>query len=365
MSFSLRPLVAAGTAALALAAAAPAAADAEVRYVYNAWFGASFAYETAEATESGRVTRRIRATLALTGWFDDLRIVNGMLATQRLARPSLVTAGAGELHFVNADVDPVDTSDCSSSPRVELPGMLNPMMAFSPNASPLSFGITPVSLVTYDMRCGENGGLLLGIGARSHRPGDLGPDHLRAELTIPRDKLGDEEIVLPFSRVWRSVPRCPGDFVEGQLRSCVTNMGGTVRLYRTYKDPDPEDDLLAPLTPTRPKLDRGAARARASVRCPRGCRYRIRTFLPPRNGRGVLGRGSSSSARPRASAAAAPLASRAGRLPPGKAAREISVAIPAAKRAAVVAAGGALVAIELDPPRGETLRATFFARAAG
>jgi hypothetical protein len=364
MPFSVRALAATGAAALALAAAAPAA-HAEVRYVYSAWFGASFAYATSEATESGRVTRRIKATLALTGWFDDLRIVNGMLATQRLARPSLVTAGAGELHFVNADVDPVDTSDCTGAPRAELPGMLNPMMALSPSAPPLPFGITPVSLVSYDLRCGENGGLLLGIGARSHRPGDLGPDHLRAELTIPRDKLGDEEIELRFSRVWRSVPRCPGDSVEGQLRSCVTNMSGTVRLYRTYRDPAPDDDLLAPLTPTRPKLDRDAARARASVRCPRGCRYRIRTFLPPRHGRGVLGTSSSASARPRASAAAAPLASRAGRLPAGKAAREISVAIPAAKRAAVVAAGGALVAIELDPPRGETLRATFFARAAG
>lgn len=142
-------------------------------------------------------------------------------------------------------------------------------------------------------------------------------------------------------------------------------------LYRTYEDPEDDVDLIAPRVPKRPTVERGARRGRATVRCPRGCRYRIRIFEPPRRGRGVLGRSlpvraaTAAAAAPQAGVAAAALATRSGRLPAGRASRTVAVTIPAAKRAALVEAGAAVISVELDPPRGRTARATFVAPVAG
>lgn len=363
MFSSARAVAAAGAAALALAAAAPAA-HAEVRYVYDAWFGAGVGYATDEASESGKVTRRTSAKLVATGWLEDLRFVDGKLLTQRVAKGTLIRDAEAQLHFVNNDVDPPDTADCvDRAPRLGFAGLLNPLRAFDPRAAPTAMGFSPFSQVTFDLNC-DVGGTLLGLGAVSHRPGDLGPGHLRVELVVPRDRLGDQEIALRAQRTWTARPSCPGDFVESDLRSCRTGLNVNMILYRTYADPDPDDDLLAPLAVKRPTVDRGARRTRAQVRCPSGCRYRIRIFKQPRNGRGVLGRAlpvrAAAAAAPAASAAAAAaIASRAGRLPAGRAARTVAVSIPASQRAGLVEDGSALVTIELDPPRGETVRATY------
>jgi hypothetical protein len=146
-----------------------------------------------------------------------------------------------------------------------------------------------------------------------------------------------------------------------------------MRLYRTFDDTPADDELLAPPPPKRPTLDSGARRARATVRCPSGCRTRIRIFLPPRGGRGRLGEGSAAASRdalaakPRAHAAAGEtvIATAGGKLPASRAAKTLSVEIPEAKRAAVIEAGGALVEVSLDPPRGPAVTSTSFARARG
>lgn len=365
MFSSARALAAAGAAALALAAAAPAA-QAEVRHVYDAWFSSGVSYATDEASESGAVTRRTSAKFTASGWFRDLRFIDGRLLTQRPADGARLAYAESELHYVNRDVEPADVTDCvDRAPRALTPGVANPLWAFDPRASPTAIGIASFGMVAFDLAC-DVGGTQLGIGVRAHRPGDLGPGHLRVEVVVPRDRLGDEQIVLRYERTHRAVRDCPGDFVESDLRSCTTVVRGSLRMFRTYVDP-PEDDLLAPLTPQRPQVERGARRGRAKVRCPRGCRYRIRIFEPPRRGRGVLGRALPvrAAAPPVATASATALASRSGRLPAGRATRTIAVAIPAAKRAALIEAGAAVVAVELDPPRGRTVRATFLAPVAG
>jgi hypothetical protein len=377
MSSSARALAAAGAAALALAAAAPAA-HAEVRHVYDAWFSSGVSYATDEASENGNVTRRTSAKFTASGWFRDLRFIDGRLLTQRPAEGTQLDFANAELHYVNRDVEPVDVADCAdSAPRVVVPGIANPLWAFDPRAAPTAIGIASFGMVGFDLNC-DVGGTTLGIGVLAHRPGDLGPGHLRAEVVVPRDRLGDEQIVLRYERVFQDVRRCPGDYVESDLRSCTTAVRGSLRLFRTYTDAASEDDLLAPPPPKRPRIDRGARRGRAQVRCPRGCRYRIRIFEPPRRGRGTLGRAlpapassaaepvaAAAAATPRARAAVAAVASRSGRLPASRTARAISVTIPPARRAALIEAGAALVAIELDPPRGKTVRATFLAPVAG
>ncbi|MDW5593749.1 hypothetical protein VSS74_05355 [Conexibacter stalactiti] len=364
MFSSARALVAAGATALALAATAPAA-QAEVRYVYTAWYGVGVVYQTAEATEGGTVTRDTTVKFVLQGWFDDLRFLDGALLPQKLATREILEQVDAKSHYVNRWENPPEDYRCSApTGRLEAAGTLTPLHVYDPRAGRTVAAFVPFSMATFDLRCGANGGRLLGIGGRMFGPRDVAVTHLRTRIEIPREKLGDAEIVVPISGASRSLVRCPGEVVEPNLRSCATALTGTIRLYRAYMDP-PADDLLAPLTPSRPKLDRDAARARATVRCPRGCEYRIRIFLPPRGGRGRLG-GSSSSA-PRAGTAAAAsdviVASRSGRLPASRAAKSLAVEIPAAKRATIVDAGGALVQIALDPPRGRTVNSTSFVRA--
>lgn len=362
---SARALVAAGAAVLALALAATAQpAQAKVRYLYSAWVDLTVTYDAAEVTESGQVTRDTTAKLVLRRWSHNLRFLDGQLITQGVLETAAFASVEAKSHYVNRGVQPAEDYTCQATEAEnEVPGAITPMRAYTLRASPTEFGFTPVALARIDLRCGANGGRLMGLGGRMYAPRDLGADHLRTRIEIPRDQLGDREIVVPISATSRSLARCPGDVVQPNVRSCVTTLAGKIRFYRTYIDP-PADVLLAPLTPSRAKLDRTATRATATVRCPRGCSYRIRVFLPPRAGRGRLG--GSSSAAPRATVAGVGeliVAARSGRLPASRAARTIEVAIPAARQAEVVAEGGALVQVTLDPPKGGTVSATSFAGA--
>lgn len=367
MFSSARVLVAAGAAVFALAAAAPAAqaAPAEVRHVYDIWFSSGVSYITDERSESGGVTRRTAAKFVASGWFRDVMFLNGTATTQRPAAGMRLSRSVGELHYVNAELDPVDTADCrDEAPRVVVPGMLNPLSAFDPKAAPTALGYAPFSAVSFDLNC-DVGGTLLGIGAVSHSPGDLGPGHLRTVVVVPREKVGDQEFTLTHESVNRSIRRCPGEFVESDLRSCETVLRGNMTFIRVggSPPPEPDDELLAPPRPERPTVDRGARRGRARARCPRGCKYRIKIFEQPRNGRGVLGRGllarAAAPSQPSVPRGAPLVASRSGRLPAGTATRTISVTIPASKRARLIRTGFAWVTVELDPPRGRTVRRTF------
>ncbi|HST39018.1 MAG TPA: hypothetical protein VLK58_05900 [Conexibacter sp.] len=359
-----------GAAALAVAlAAAPATAQAEVRQVYDAWFSAQLLYDTTEASENGRVTRSTESRIGVTGWLYDLTFIDGRLITQRSAKTLKILYSEADSHYVNGDVEPPSVNDCDDhNVTIGLAGFANPLSAFDPKAGPTTIGFTPVPAADFGQNCSYGAGRF-SLGVQPHSPGALGPDHLRAEIVVPRDKLGDETIDLEYGRVRSTLRRCPGTFVESDLRTCKTVLTGRMRLYRTFDDtPEPEDELLAPPPIRRPQLDRGASRARATVRCPSGCRTRIRIFLPPRGGRGRLGEGSAAAAGPRARAAAgagAAIASASGRLPAGRAARTLSVAIPASQRAAVLEGGGALVEVTLDPPAGQTVRSTSFARVSG
>jgi hypothetical protein len=365
MFSSARARVAAGAAVLALALAATApAAQAKVRYLYSAWVDVTVTYDAAEATESGQVTRDTTAKLVLRRWSHNLRFLDGQLVSQGVLETAAFDMVEAKSHFVNRDVQPAQDFTCQATEAEnEFPGAITPMRVYTLRASPTEFGFTPVALARIDLRCGANGGRLMGLGGRMYGPRDLGADHLRTRIEIPRDQLGDSRIVVPISATSRSLARCPGDVIQPDVRSCVTTLAGKIRFYRTYIDP-PADVLLAPLTPSRARLDRAARRASATVRCPRGCSYRIRVFLPPRAGRGRLGGGSS--VAPRATAAAAGdlvLATATGRLPASRGARTIEVAIPAARQAEVIAEGGALVQVALDPPKGGTVTATSFAAA--
>ncbi|MBB4663150.1 hypothetical protein [Conexibacter arvalis] len=366
MSVSARALAAAGAAALALAAAAPAA-HAEVRYVYDAWMVAGVDYSSEEATESGKVTRAISAGMGVNGWFRGLRFIDGALLTQRMASGARFYGVGAELAYQNNDTSPPDITNCSTTAVKEtFAGVLNPLRAVDPRAAPAAMGITPFSIATFDLNCAVNGAVLR-LGARSHRSNDTGPGHLRLALTVPRGDLGDHVIRLRGRHTDRRLATCPGDFVPTQLRYCVSRIYVELTLFRTFASED-GDDRLAPVVPKQPKIERGARRARATARCPRGCRYRIRVFLPPRRGRGVIGRGfvrpapSAAASSPLARAATV-VATRAGRLPAGKAARTIAVAIPASKRAAILDDGGAVVEVTLSARGRRPVRSTFFAPA--
>lgn len=365
MFSSARALVTAGAAVLALAAAAPAA-QADVRFVYEARFDVTASYAAAQASANGLTTQDSSARLELRGWFHDLRFLDGNLLTARQTATPVLRSAAAESHYVNREGNPPKVEDCfTRRAGLDAPGALVPLRSYDLRLGGTEFGFTPFSAVEFFVDCGSSQ-WPFGVVGRMHGPGDLGVGHLRARLEIPSAKLGDSVIELPISTSSRSLTRCPGDETYApDLRSCVTSLTGTIRFIRTYIDPVPADELaLAPLTPSRPKLDRAARRASATVRCPRGCRYRIRIFLPPRSGRGRIG--SASSAAPRASAAAASdliIASAAGRLPASRGARTIAVAIPAGRQAEVVAEGGAMVQVALDPPKGGTVVATSFARA--
>lgn len=358
-----------GAAALAVAlAAAPPAAHGQVRQVYDAWFSAQLLYDTTEASDSGLVTRETHARIGVTGWLYDLTFIDRRLITQRTAKTLKILYSEADSHYVNSYESPPDVNDCDDhNITIGVAGFANPLRAFDPNAGPTTIGFTPVPAADFGQNCTFGEGRF-SLGVQPHTPGFLGPDHLRAEIVVPQDQLGDDSIDLQFGRVRDTPRRCPGTFVESDLRTCKTVLTGRMRLFRTFDDtPEPEDDLLAPPPIRRPQLDRGARRARATVRCPSGCRTRIRIFLPPRGGRGRLGEGSTA-AGPRARAAAgagAVIASASGRLPAGRAARTLSVAIPASQRAAVLEGGGALVEVTLDPPRGQTVSSTSFARASG
>lgn len=366
MFSSARTFAAAGAVAFALAAAAPAA-QAEVSYIYDAHMTAGVDYETEEATESGKVVRAISAGFGVSGWFRDLRFVDGALLTQSMASGSRFYGVGAELKYQNDDVSPPDVTECGAT-NVEKPfeGTINPLRAFDPRAAPAALGVTPFSQVSIDLSC-DTGGQVLGLRGRAHGSSGTGPGHLRLALTVPRDDLGDHLIKLRGRHTDRRLSGCPGSFVPPQLRRCVSTVYVELTLFRTFAS-EGRTDPLAPQVPKKPVIERGARRARATVRCQGGCRYRIRVFLPPRRGRGVLG--SSSALRPAAAAAASPqaraastLASRAGRLPAGRAARSISLAIPAAKRAAILADGGAVVELTLTASRGRPVRASFFAPA--
>lgn len=368
MFSSARTLAAAGIAAVALVAAAAPAAHAEVRHVYDVRMVAGVDYSTEEASENGKVTRAISAGLGVNGWFRDLRFVDGRLLTQRMVSGSRFYGAGAELQYQNDDVTPADVANCRTT-TVEQPlaGVLTPLSAFSSRAAPAAMGITPFSMARFDLNCAV-GGQILGLGARSHRTNDTGPGHLRLTLTVPRGELGDDVIRLRGRHTERRLKDCPGSFVPSNLRYCVTSVHVELTLYRTYADPAADDDLLAPLVPKKPTIERGARRARATVRCPGGCRYRIRVFLPPRRGRGVLGRSvlrAVTSPLARAAAGGQVLATSAGRLPAGRAARSIVLAIPASKRAALLDDGGAVVELTLNAPKGRPLRASFYAPAKG
>ncbi|HST39019.1 MAG TPA: hypothetical protein VLK58_05905 [Conexibacter sp.] len=367
MFSSARALVTAGAAVLALAATVPAA-QARVRSLYSAWADVTVTYAAAEATEGGQVTRDTTAKLVMRRVTHNLRFVDGQLVSQGVLETAGFDVAEAKSHYVNRDVQPAEDYTCETAEvDNEFPGAITPMGAFAHRASPTEFGFTPVTLARLDLRCGANGGRFMGLGGRMYGPRDLGPDHLRTRIEIPRQQLGDSEIVVPFSATSRSLARCPGDVIQPNVRSCVTTLAGKIRFYRTYIDPPPADELaLAPLTPSRARLDSTATRASTTVRCPRGCSYRIRVFLPPRAGRGRIGGASSAAPRTRASAAAAReivVATKAGKLPASRAARTLTLAIPAGRRAEVVADGGALIDVTLDPPKGRTVSSTSFARA--
>ncbi|MDW5593748.1 hypothetical protein VSS74_05350 [Conexibacter stalactiti] len=361
-----RALTGAAACAVALAAA-PGAAQAEVRHVYDAWFSAELLYDTTEASENGRVTRSTTSRIGVTGWLYGLKFIERRLITQRAAETLRILYSEADSHYVNGDDSPPDVNDCNDdSLTIGLAGVANPLRVFDPNAGPTTIGFTPVVAAAFAQTCTFGTGRFT-LGIQPHTPGYLGADHLRAEIVVPQDQLGDDKIDLKFGRVRNTPRRCPGTFVEPDLRTCKTVLTGRMRLYSTYVDEG--DELLAPppAPAQRPTVDRGARRARATARCPSGCRYRIRIFLAPRAGRGRLGEGSAATAGPRANAAVAEtvIASASGRLPAGRAVRTIDVAIPAAKRAEVIEAGGALVELSLDPPRGRTVTSTSFARARG
>lgn len=355
-----------GAAALAVAlAAAPPTAQAEVRHVYDAWFSAQLLYDTTEASENGRVTRSTTARIGVTGWLYDLKFIDRRLITQRVARTLKILYSEADSHFVNGDNSPPDVNDCDdTSITIGMAGIANPLWAFDPRAGPTTIGFTPVPAAAFAQTCTFGVGRFA-LGIQPHTPGYLGPEHLRAEVVVPQDKLGDDSIVLEFGRVRATTRRCPGDFVASDLRTCKTVLTGRMRLYSTYVD-EGDDELLAPpLLPKRPTLDRGARRARAPVSCPSGCRTRIRIFLPPRAGRGRLGEASAAGPHARAAAAEAAIATASGKLPASRARRTLSVEIPAAKRAQVVEAGGALVEVSLDPPSGPTVTSTRFVAVGG
>jgi hypothetical protein len=364
-----------GAAVLAAAlAAAPSAAHGQVRQVYDAWFSAQLLYDTTEASENGRVTRTTESRIGVTGWLYGLTFIDRRIVSQRMAQTLKILYSEADSHFVNGDVDPPDVNDCDdTSITIGLAGMANPLRAFDPKAGPTTIGFTPVVAADFAQSCSFGVGRFT-LGMQPHSPGHLGAEHLRAEIVVPQDKLGDDSIDLRFGRVRDTTRRCPGSFVESELRTCKTVLTGRMRLYRTFDDtPTDDDELLAPPPPKRPSIDRAARRARTTVRCPSGCRTRIRIFLPPRGGRGRLGEGSAAAlgrralAAPRARAAAGEtvIATASGKLPASRAAKTLSVEIPAAKRAAVIEAGGALVEVSLDPPRGPAVTSTSFARARG
>jgi hypothetical protein len=346
-------------------ALAPAAARAEVRYVYDGQLSVDLSYATSELNDTGEVTRSTTARFHVYGWLLDMTFVDGRLLTQGVVSHARIENARVDSHYVNRGADPVHVVDCTATAgRAIVPGVANPLQAIDRSAAPTAIGVTPIAMAGFDLACGEEGPGLLGLGTRAHGVGDLGPAHLRDEVTVPAAQLGEERIRLALGSSNASLRHCPGDYVESDLRSCSTSLRGMLTLIRKWPrqvDAD-RDELLAP--PSRPKLDRTAGRARSTARCPRGCAWRIRIFLPPRRGRGRF--------EPRSATASAAglggaklIAHASGRLPAGNAARTITATIPPARRAAVLAAGGAFVQVALDPPRGRAVATTTFAPTRG
>lgn len=345
-----------GWAAFAASAAllAPQAAHAETRHVYDARFEAKVYLRTSEATEGSKVTREQVTGFRLRGGFSGLRFVDGRLLTSKSTERVTTSDVSASEKFVNNWGSPPIVRSCGEG-EFENNGdsMIYPVTAFDPSAGPLTVALVPFTSVRFSLLCNIETPQIIGYGGRAHgaRTRTRPDDHFRVTFTIPRDQFGDHEIELPIDHHSETLATCPGASDKPDLRACVSDVRGTIRLTRTFfsaEDAD-DDDLIAPLVPVRPRIDRRARRARVGVRCPSGCGVRIRIFLPPRRGRGRLGR---------ASAAGGAIADRRTNLRPGRAVRTVTVPIPPARRAALIAAGVARVEVTLDPPRGRTVRRT-------
>ncbi|ADB49573.1 hypothetical protein [Conexibacter woesei] len=340
-------------AALAAALAAPpAAAQAQTRHRYDARFDVKVYLRTSEATEVGKVTREQTTSFRVSGTVKGMEFVDGKLVTSRTAN-GVVTGevSATERHVNNWENPPLVRTCGNGDFTTTGISMMYPLAVFDPQAGPLTVVLIPFTSVEHRLVCNIETPQLIGFGARMHGPRTRtrADDHFRVTFTIPRDDFGDHTLDLKVAHHSESIETCPGRSDKPDLRACVSDVRGTVRLTRTFMTRlEPDDDLLAPLTPVKASVDRRARRAEVKVRCPNGCGVRIRIFLPPRRGRGRLGR----------AAAADTLATRSVRLGPDRAARTVEVAIPPAARPRILAAGMVLFDVSLDPPSGRTVRRT-------
>jgi len=120
-----------------------------------------------------------------------------------------------------------------------------------------------------------------------------------------------------------------------------------------------------PLVPAKPKVAKKAKRIEAQVACRDGCEAEIGIFLRPVRGKGRIhyprrsGRGTTRSRALASAAPARPVASWKVRVRARRGPQTLTRTIPPAARAALLRAGRAHVAVQLDPPSGRAVRRDF------
>ncbi|MDW5598515.1 hypothetical protein VSS74_29410 [Conexibacter stalactiti] len=349
--------------ASASAALPPAAAHA---MTYRLAYEGDVSYRHVRETEDGAFKETTTASFHVSGRADGVEILGG-----KLVGPVSITdvrATQGRASRVSTTDQGTDKTCRGEQVLRPTPGMLFPAAPVYGWPAGMA-AILPFLSAELPMTCTDSDG---GVGDESvivsnvTRQGTrAAPSRFHVGIDMPTGALSLSGYEWDLKRSESALRTCPGR--DYYTRVCTTTLDGTVRFLPLRSDDrdTPRSggsgggggggvDDIAPKVEGAATLSAGAKTARVKVRCITGCRARMSVFLPPRGGRKPRGK---------SSAAAAPLASRTVTLAPGRpTATAVTVALGAAARRAVAAAGSARVEVVLDPPVGATVRRSLSAR---
>jgi hypothetical protein len=365
MSNQIRRRAAGALVAAAAALALPAAAGAAER---DDWIGYEYASEAEGVVAISMVqesdSREVVETTRLR--FDYKAEFPPELEFTR-ERELFSGASVGKLRVWNVDAtitwvhaDPrIEDVECSARSARAVNGSLLPLAQFQPQLPANSMQLVPFFDIVFDISCSKPGWRRLQFNLTTELRKELTP--LQPVVQLDRADVGSDRIVRGAIRHSSSIERCPLHSGSWGIVSCESTFSGVVRFMRTYAHDELE---LAPLVPSKPKVTKKAKEVKAEVECRDGCEAEIGIFLRPVRGRGKIwypGRGRGGK-RPRAvasAAAARPVASWRVRVRPRRGPQTLTRSIPPAARTALLRAGRAHVAVQLDPPRGRTVRKDF------
>lgn len=364
--------LAAAAAAGTLAAFAPAAgaqsarrAPDYVHYEYSATVDATIAFDMGD--QGGAFSEHARGSVVYRAEFPPaIQFTEQRSFIHSEPATATIRSASASIVFRNPEGAPPHDVDCGASTASlgsELNGILYPVHTFRPGLAPTAMQLMPFSTLRFDLNCSYPNWRKLELGLTS----DLGPGSasrnrpLQPVFEVPRADVGSNWIDVPFEYHDTNPDRCPVSGL-GYTR-CDTMIRGKIRFVRTFMF----DDLLAPLIPSKPKVKKQAKGVELRVVCSAGCETEIGVFMRPRRGRGQIyypGRKGRGRKRSRAIATAAagsvrPVASWKVRVRAGRDPQTLRVTIPPAARRALLKAGRAHVAVQLDPPSGRTVRRDF------